>query len=60
MGIMAGGAETTQFEEIIYDWENNATLMKLYQYLDLDFDSEYDRKVRTAIEDAVYTIVRRY
>lgn len=60
MGIMAGGAETTEFEEIIYDWDNSEILNKLYRYLDLDFDNEYDRKVRTAIENAVYDIVKRY
>ena len=60
MGIMAGGGETTQFEEIIYDWDNSEILDKLYRYLDLDFDNEYDRKVRNAIENAVYDIVRRY
>jgi hypothetical protein len=60
MGIMAGGAETTQFEEIIYDYENNEILEKLYRSLNYDFDNEYDRKDRNRIEEAVFAIVKRY
>ena len=60
MGIMAGGAETTQFEEIVYDWDNSEILDKLYRYMELDFNNEYDRKTRCAIEEAVYAIVKRY
>lgn len=61
MGIMAGGAETTAFEEIVYDYENSQILEKLYRWMELDpRNNEYDRKTQVAIEEAVYKIVKRY
>ena len=61
MSIMNGGSETTREEEVIFDYDNYEILYKLYRKLGCDDrGNEYDRRMQTHIEDAVWAIVKRY